>query len=87
LSGAVRYTRGCNTASRKHGVSFELASTVFNDQRLLTIADVEHSETEERWFSIGLASNGAMLSIAYLWQESQPGATKSALSQRVKRQR
>ncbi len=64
---------------RKHGVSFELASTVFNDPRLLTIADLEHSEAEERWFSVGCASNGAMLSIAYLWSESDPGTTKIRL--------
>jgi len=64
---------------RKHGVSFELASTVFNDARLLTVADLEHCETEERWFSIGLASNGAMLSIVYLWSESDPTATKIRL--------
>lgn len=55
---------------RKHGVSFELASTVFNDPRLLTVADLEHSEIEERWFSIGWASNSAMLSVVYLWSES-----------------
>ena len=36
---------------RKHRVSFELGSTVFDDPRLLTVADLGHSETEERWFS------------------------------------
>jgi len=30
-----------------------LASTVFFDPRLLTVADLEHGETEERWFSVG----------------------------------
>ena len=58
---------------RKHGVSFELASTAFTgDPRLLTVPDLEHSETEERWFSICWATNGAMLSIAYVWEESEP---------------
>ena len=47
-----------------------------NDPRLLTVADLEHSENEERWFSIGLASNGAMLSIAYLWSEGDFATTK-----------
>ena len=37
---------------RKHRVSFEQASTVFSDPRILSTADLEHSETEERWFSI-----------------------------------
>jgi uncharacterized DUF497 family protein len=64
---------------RKHGASFELASTVFSDPRLLTVADLEHSETAERWFSVGCASNGAMLSIVYLWSESDPAVTKIRL--------
>jgi uncharacterized DUF497 family protein len=41
--------------------TFELASTVFFDPHLLTVADVEHSETELRWFSVGAASNGVLL--------------------------
>jgi uncharacterized DUF497 family protein len=61
---------------RKHRVSFELASTVFADPRLLTLADLEHSEVEERWFSIGCANNGVMLSIVYLWSEADPATTK-----------
>ena len=64
---------------RKHGVSFELASTVFHDPRLLTVADLEHSEIEDRWFSIGWASTGAMLSVVYLWSESDPAITKIRL--------
>jgi hypothetical protein len=46
------------TNARKHGVTFELASTVFFDPRLLTVADVEHSETELRWFSVGTVPMG-----------------------------
>ncbi len=55
---------------RKHGVTFELASSVFNDPRLLTVADLEHAETEERWFSIGIARNGMVLSMVYLWSNA-----------------
>lgn len=64
---------------RKHGVAFELAITVFRDPQLLTVADLEHSETEERWFSIGWASNGAIISIAYAWSEADPEVTKIRL--------
>ena len=60
---------------RKHGVAFGLARTVFGDPRILTVADLEHSESQDRWFSIGLASNGSLLSIAYLWDESGPETT------------
>ena len=56
--------------ARKHGVTFELATTIFHDPRLLTIADLDHSATEERWFSVGCASNGVLLSVAYLWSDN-----------------
>ncbi|HWH56992.1 MAG TPA: BrnT family toxin [Terriglobales bacterium] len=59
----------------KHGVSFDLARTIFNDPFLVTVADLEHSEAEERWFSIGRAANGSLLSVAYLWSEVE-SATK-----------
>jgi uncharacterized DUF497 family protein len=39
--------------SSKHGVSFELASTIFYDRNILTLADVSHSETEERFLLAG----------------------------------
>jgi hypothetical protein len=64
---------------RKHGVSFEIASTVLKDPRILTVADVEHSESEDRWISIGMASNGALLSIVYLWSETDPLTIKIRL--------
>jgi uncharacterized DUF497 family protein len=65
--------------ARKHGVTFEVASTVFRDPQLLTVADLEHGETEERWFSIGWASNGTILAISYLWFESDSETSKIRL--------
>ena len=64
---------------RKHGVAFDLASTVFKDPRLLTIADLEHSEVEERWFSVGRASNGSTISVVYLWSELDARSVKIRL--------
>jgi uncharacterized protein len=64
---------------RKHGVSFELASSIFADPRLLSVADLEHSEAEERWFSIGCALNGVILSVVYIWHEIEPAITKIRL--------
>lgn len=75
------------TNLRKHGVSFELASTVFNDPRLLTVADLEHSEIDERWFSIGWASNGVMVSVSTFGRNLMLQPRKSALSQPAKRHR
>ncbi len=61
---------------RKHGLSFELASSVFADPRILTIADTVHGEFEERWFSVGLASTGVAISVVYLWTDLGEGLTK-----------
>lgn len=68
-----------STNVRKHGVSFEMAATVFNDPRMRTIPDIEHSNVEERWFSVGLARNRTLLSIAYVWLELAPVTTKIRL--------
>jgi uncharacterized DUF497 family protein len=65
--------------ARKHGVSFEVACTVFNDPRLLAVADLDHSEIEECWFSIGCASSGATLSVVYWWFDSDSVTTKIRL--------
>ena len=46
---------------------------------MLTVADVEHSETEERWFSVGIARNGAVLAVIYLWSEADPAVIKIRL--------
>jgi len=64
---------------RKHGITFELASTIFFDPNLLTTADLYHSETEDRWFSVGIAGNGVLLSAVYLWSDSDPAAIKVRL--------
>src|ERR1035441_5444397 len=64
---------------RNHGVPFELARSVFKDPRLLTVADLEHSDIEDRWFSIGCATNGTMLSVVYLWSDADPATTKIRL--------
>jgi hypothetical protein len=63
------------TNARKHGVTFELASSVFHDPHLLTVADLQHADTEERWFSVGCASTGRVLSVVYLWSDADPAAT------------
>jgi hypothetical protein len=64
---------------QKHGVTFELASSVFYDPNLLTVADLEHGETEDRWFSVGIARNGGLLSVVYLWSEADTMVIKIRL--------
>lgn len=48
---------------QKHGISFELAAMVFNDEDRIEIYDEEHSLDEDRYITIGLA--GEVLFVVY----------------------
>jgi uncharacterized protein len=50
----------------KHGVTFEEAKSVFEeDFNALTLSDTEHSFEEERYIEIGMSKVGRLLSIVY----------------------
>lgn len=50
---------------RKHGVTFEEATTVFGDRLSVTIADPDHSVDEQRFLLLGLSSRGRLLVVAH----------------------
>ena len=52
----------------KHGVSFAQAATVMLYPLALTVLDAVHSETEERWFTLGQTSEGRLLAVAHTYQ-------------------
>ncbi|SLM28768.1 conserved hypothetical protein [Desulfamplus magnetovallimortis] len=49
----------------KHGISFEEATTVFNDPFFITFLDVEHSQNEERYITLGTSAGQRLLMIAH----------------------
>lgn len=49
----------------KHGVSFEEAATVFDDDLAATIPDPDHSEDEERYLTVGYSRRGRLLIVAH----------------------
>jgi uncharacterized DUF497 family protein len=53
------------TNLRKHGVSFDEATTVFLDVFSLTGDDPDHSEGEDRYITFGISSAGRLLVIAH----------------------
>ena len=53
------------TNLKKHGVSFEEASTAFKEPLSLTIDDPLHSSDEERLILIGISYNNRMLVIVH----------------------
>ena len=54
---------------KKHGVSFDEASTVFADPLSLTIPDPDHSEREERMLLLGTSHSGRLLVISHTSQD------------------
>lgn len=44
---------------KKHGIDFETAARVFADENRLEIYDEVHSETEDRYITIGMIDNVA----------------------------
>ena len=51
--------------TKRHGVSFEEASTVFGDYLSFTYPDAGHSIQEERYIIIGLSGNDRILVISH----------------------
>ncbi|MES1192325.1 MAG: BrnT family toxin [Steroidobacter sp.] len=54
----------------KHGVSFAQAATVLLDPLALTVYDSEHSEQEERWFTLGLSTDGKLLAVSHTYRNN-----------------
>jgi uncharacterized protein len=55
---------------RKHRVSFRLAATVFRDPNQLSIFDVAHNETEDRWVTMGIDSNGILRVVVHTFVQT-----------------
>lgn len=53
----------------KHGVAFEEGATVFQDPRALTMYDPDHSETEDRWITLGISNSGRLLVVCHMFHE------------------
>ncbi len=49
------------------------AATVLDDPLALTVFDAAHSQNEERWFTLGLSSEGTLLAVAHTYQSTDAG--------------
>ncbi|MBC8334398.1 MAG: BrnT family toxin [Anaerolineales bacterium] len=54
------------TNEKKHGISFDEASTVFLDTYSLTIYDPLHSESEDRFVIIGNSLKNRILTVVHI---------------------
>ena len=55
--------------SAKHGVSFDEARAVFDDDLFLVFADPDHSGEEDRFLIMGQTKDGRLLVVAYTGRE------------------
>lgn len=60
----------------KHGVAFDEAATVFRDSNALSIFDSDHSESEERWITMGLSEKGRLLIVIHTFLEENENVAK-----------
>ncbi|MFA5920874.1 MAG: BrnT family toxin [Methylococcaceae bacterium] len=50
---------------RKHGISFEEASSALRDSFSATAHDPDHSEDENRFVTFGVSSRGRLLTVSH----------------------
>ena len=50
---------------KKHGVSFEEASTALSDPMATTGADPDHSITEDRYVTFGISEKGRLVVVSH----------------------
>jgi uncharacterized DUF497 family protein len=65
---------------RKHGVSFEEAQSVFQDENARGFYDPDHSESEDRFMLLGMSFRARMLMICHCTR--QGGAAIRIISAR-----
>lgn len=53
----------------KHGVTFQRATLVFRDPFALSVYDADHSDTEDRWITLGLTADDEYLVVIHTWTE------------------
>lgn len=56
---------------KKHGVSFEEASTVWQDLFFIDLYDDEHSGTEKRYLIVGESKENKLLIVSYTEREDK----------------
>ena len=57
----------------KHGIGFEEAATIFSDPRMLAIYDDAHSESEDRWITMGASAASRVLVVCHTYRQGSDG--------------
>jgi len=62
-----------------HQVTFAQAATVLADALALTVFDSAHSIYEERWFTLGMSSEGKLLAVSHTFTAIGPASARVRL--------
>ena len=57
--------RKAESNAKKHGVSFQEASSIFADTLSITIPDPDHSASEPHFLDLGLSHRNRLLVVSY----------------------
>lgn len=70
------------TNQKKHGITFEKAKEIFDDPLHLSFLDQRFNYYEERWITIGMSYDQAILVVAHLYYDDQGEETLRIISAR-----
>lgn len=56
---------------RKHGVSFDEASTAFGDANARLIFDPDHSNTEDRYILLGMTTRFRLVVVCHIYRKTE----------------
>lgn len=71
---------------RKHGVTFEEASSALRDVFSATTHDPDHSDDEERFVTFGISSQGRLLTVAHTDRGNAIRIISARLATNIERQ-
>ena len=54
---------------KKHGISFDEASTVFFDEKAILFDDPEHSDEEDRFLLIGMSNKANICLVCHCYRD------------------
>ncbi|MCD8545016.1 MAG: BrnT family toxin [Sulfurospirillum cavolei] len=56
---------------KKHGISFEEAKTIFDDENARFMLDPDHSENEERFILLGMSYTLKILTVVHCYRDNE----------------
>jgi uncharacterized protein len=65
---------------KKHGISFEVAITVFDDPFALFYEDVLHSFGEDRYIVLGYSKNNKLIVVSFTFSDDKVGLISARLT-------